>query len=153
MLCSLSLSLPMSFPLQSWSRLQALIIHWLEFVKASGHDWVILLLLRVMLLLLALPYSARFISISRVKIEPLIFKTFPPLLWNNCLSHLPGFLKELSSSLSLKSLDTEISLLSSGMIMDFNWTLSHSYKTLEFEQSYRGPYESQIQTWQSYRDP
>lgn len=50
-------------------------------------------------------------------------------------------------------MDTEISLLSSGMIMDFNWTLSHSYKTLEFEQSYQGPYESQIQTWQSYRDP
>ena len=60
--------------------------HWFQFVKSLSHDWVILLLLLRVMLLYALRYRSHFISISRVKIEPLIFKTFfplPPRQWED----------------------------------------------------------------------
>lgn len=76
------------------------------------------------MLLKALPYSTRFISISRVKIEPLIFKTFFLAIveeLSSPSSHSRAFEMNVHlSSLSLKSMDTEISLISSGIIKCFN---------------------------------
>lgn len=43
-------------------------------------------------------------------------------------------------------MDTEICLISLGIIKLLNRTPQGVYKTLEFAQNYQGPYESQIQT-------